>query len=74
VYCAVSQPTYNGQDMELADLPALISMLKARRIQTLVVNSHGETTFIPDWHHRIMARDCGLSAVDHHEFCSTVAV
>jgi hypothetical protein len=55
VYCAVSQPTYYGEDMEVEDFAALVAMLKARRIQNLYVNGHGETTFVPGWHHQIMA-------------------
>ncbi|MDO9706840.1 radical SAM protein [Paracraurococcus lichenis] len=54
-YCAVSQPNYRGEDMDLGDFDALVATLRARRVQTLVVNGHGETTGIPGWHHRILA-------------------
>lgn len=55
VYCAVSQPDYAGEDMMLDDFDALVATLKARRVQTLVVNGHGETTGIAGWHRRIVA-------------------
>jgi Radical SAM superfamily len=54
VYCPVSQPWYEGKDMEVADFDELVQMLKARRVRTLVVNGHGETTMIPGWHHKII--------------------
>jgi Radical SAM superfamily len=54
LYCAVSQPGYEGQDMDVTDFDDLVQMLKARRVKTLVVNGHGETTMIPGWHHRII--------------------
>jgi hypothetical protein len=55
VYCPVSQPWYEGKDMEVVDFDELVRMLKARRVRTLVVNGHGETTTIPGWHHKIAA-------------------
>jgi MoaA/NifB/PqqE/SkfB family radical SAM enzyme len=55
VYCAVSQPTYKGQDMEVDDFDNVVAMLKKRRVKAVSVNGHGETTMIPGWHHRVMA-------------------
>jgi hypothetical protein len=55
VYCPVSQPTYQGQDIEIADFDELIAMLKARRVQQVVVNGHGETTFVSGWQQWILA-------------------
>lgn len=53
VYCAVSQPSYAGRDMDLSDFEGLVAWLKTRRVETLVVNGHGETTMIHGWHRRI---------------------
>ena len=54
VYCAVSQPGYDGVDMDIVDFDSLVQQLKARRVRKVAVNGHGETTMIPDWHHKIM--------------------
>jgi hypothetical protein len=53
VYCAVSQPSYVGQDMETDLLDDVIGILKARRVKSVQVNAHGETTMVPGWHHRV---------------------
>jgi MoaA/NifB/PqqE/SkfB family radical SAM enzyme len=55
VYCAVSQPGYAGVDMDISDFDHLIEALKERKVRTLVVNGHGETTMIPGWHRKILA-------------------
>jgi uncharacterized radical SAM superfamily Fe-S cluster-containing enzyme len=55
IYCAVSHPTYKGQDLEMEDFDTMVAMLKKRRVNSLVVNGHGETTFVIGWHHRILA-------------------
>lgn len=55
VYCAVSQPEYNGRDMEIDDddLDRLVQTLKSRKVQSITVNGHGETTLVPGWHKRV---------------------
>jgi molybdenum cofactor biosynthesis enzyme MoaA len=53
VYCAVSQPDYRGQDMERDLFDEVIRDLKARQIGFIIVNAHGETTIVPDWHYRV---------------------
>ena len=55
VYCAVSQPDYNGRDMDVGDFDDILEVLKGRRIGSITVNGHGETTLLPGWHHRINA-------------------
>jgi Radical SAM superfamily len=57
VYCAVSQPDYHGQDMEIGtdDFDELIRSMKARRVELISVHGHGETTLVPGWHHWINA-------------------
>lgn len=49
VYCAVSQPGYQGSDFPLANLEYLIEQMKVRGTTSIAVNGHGETTFIPQW-------------------------
>jgi hypothetical protein len=53
VYCAVSQPSYVGEDMEPDLLDDVIQVLKARQIKFIQVNAHGETTMVQGWHHRV---------------------
>jgi hypothetical protein len=55
VYCAVSQPTYVGQDIEASVLDEAIRVLQARKVDHIQVNAHGETTMVPDWHRQINA-------------------
>jgi MoaA/NifB/PqqE/SkfB family radical SAM enzyme len=55
VYCAVSQPWYEGKDMDVTDFDDLVQMIKARQVNTLLVNGHGETTTIHGWHHKIVS-------------------
>ena len=54
-YCAVSLPDYVGVDFEIDDFDKLVEQLKARKLKTVNVNGHGETTFVPDWHRRVSA-------------------
>jgi hypothetical protein len=54
VYCPVSQPGYDGRDMETDDFDAILNTLRARKIQRIMVSGHGETTLISGWHHRIV--------------------
>lgn len=49
IYCGVSQPTYNGYDMDLSSLSSLIAQLKNLRVDTVNFNGHGETTMIEGW-------------------------
>jgi hypothetical protein len=39
--------------MDISDFDRLVEMLRSRRVRTLVVNGHGETTMIKGWHDRI---------------------
>ncbi len=54
VYCAVSQPLYQGVDMDIVDFDSLVQQLKARRVRMVGVNGHGETTMIRDWDQMVM--------------------
>jgi MoaA/NifB/PqqE/SkfB family radical SAM enzyme len=54
VYCAVSQPTYVGTDMETSDFDQILATLKERNVKSITVNGHGETTTIPGWQHQIL--------------------
>jgi len=51
-YCAVSQPDYVGVDMAPGVRESIREqVLRIANEQTVVVvNGHGETTFLPDWH------------------------
>jgi len=49
VYCAVSQPTYHGADLDLRWFDDLIETLEQRRVDFVYVNGHGETTMIDGW-------------------------
>jgi MoaA/NifB/PqqE/SkfB family radical SAM enzyme len=51
VYCASSQPTYDGNsDLDSGTIDHVIESLKKRNIQTICVSGHGETTIYKDWH------------------------
>jgi MoaA/NifB/PqqE/SkfB family radical SAM enzyme len=52
-YCAVSLPDYVGEDFEVDDFDKLVEQLKTRKVKTVNVNGHGETTFVPGWDRRI---------------------
>jgi uncharacterized radical SAM superfamily Fe-S cluster-containing enzyme len=41
VYCAVSQPTYVGTDMETSDFDQILVTLKNRHVKSITVNGHG---------------------------------
>lgn len=49
VYCAVSQPSYRGFDLNLDCIEEVLDTLKDRRVKYLYVNGHGETTMIANW-------------------------
>lgn len=50
VYCAASQPTYKGIDLDVKTIDSAIEALKKREIKVLSVNGHGETTLYKNWH------------------------
>ena len=51
VYCASSQPRYDGNsDLDPETIDHIIKSLKKRNIQTICVSGHGETTIYKDWH------------------------
>jgi MoaA/NifB/PqqE/SkfB family radical SAM enzyme len=49
VYCAVSQPDYEGTDLEIPNIDELVSELRKRGTGRVCVNGHGETTILKDW-------------------------
>ena len=53
VYCAVSQLTYHGEDMESAlrqrAIDAILEMHRRCALKAVHVNGHGETTFMKGW-------------------------
>jgi len=49
VYCAVSLPEYKGQDLAVDDIGQLAEMMRARNVQLVQINGHGETTSMPNW-------------------------
>ncbi|HEX6096789.1 MAG TPA: radical SAM protein [Thermoanaerobaculia bacterium] len=49
VYCAVSQPGYRGMDLTIEDGDAFIAEMKRRGVRVVILNGHGETTFVPAW-------------------------
>jgi MoaA/NifB/PqqE/SkfB family radical SAM enzyme len=49
VYCAVSQPGYRGMDLTIADADGFIAGMKQRGVRVVILNGHGETTFVPAW-------------------------
>jgi sulfatase maturation enzyme AslB (radical SAM superfamily) len=53
VYCLVSQPWYDGQDMTSEVLekavPGILQIAAHNQVGCLNVNGHGETTFIEGW-------------------------
>lgn len=55
VYCAVSQPDYDGRDLEITNFDHFIEEMKERCVQSVSVNGHGETTFVPGWQERVDA-------------------
>jgi len=65
VYCAVSQPWYQGQDMAPGVLkkavPALAQIAAYNNMGTVSVNGHGETTIVEGWTEVVTALiDAGL--------------
>jgi radical SAM protein with 4Fe4S-binding SPASM domain len=48
----VSQPDYKGLDMDEWMLEELVSELRARGVEQLCINGHGETTARKGWHER----------------------
>ncbi len=48
VYCAVSQPTYAGRDLELSD-DALIELFERQHPLEIRLSGNGETTMLPHW-------------------------
>lgn len=49
VYCAVSQPDYVGQDLELATCQEVLRSLKGLGLPSLALNGHGESLMRGDW-------------------------
>lgn len=49
VYCAVSQPTYRGTDLDLSCLDEILDTLKERETRFVYANGHGETTLVKGW-------------------------
>ena len=66
VYCAVSQPTYQGVDLDLGRFDELVETLAERQVELVWVNGHGETTMIDGWDalcRRLLARGFKLAIV-----------
>jgi MoaA/NifB/PqqE/SkfB family radical SAM enzyme len=49
VYCAVSQPGYGGMELKIDDADAFLAQLKARGVRVVILNGHGETTYVAAW-------------------------
>ncbi|MHB0970016.1 MAG: radical SAM protein [Thermoanaerobaculia bacterium] len=49
VYCAVSQPTYRGIDLPLEGFDNFLEQMKARGVQLVTMNGHGESSIVKDW-------------------------
>ena len=50
VYCGSVKSGYKGQDFDLTNFGKIISELKKIRTTTILVNGHGETTIVNNWH------------------------
>jgi MoaA/NifB/PqqE/SkfB family radical SAM enzyme len=50
VFCAASQPHYEGVDLSRDMLELVVEDLKRRKIKLVCVSGHGETTIYKDWH------------------------
>jgi hypothetical protein len=50
VYCVSRLPSYQGIDLDFAYLDGVAESLRNRKIVTLGVSGHGETTTVRDWH------------------------
>jgi MoaA/NifB/PqqE/SkfB family radical SAM enzyme len=52
-YCAVSLPTYAGQDMDPEIIEAvtagIIALSRHNDVRHVILNGHGETTILPNW-------------------------
>ncbi len=53
VYCAVSQPEYDGRDMDTSGFDEVLNTMRARDVQKVTVSGHGETTLLTDWYRRV---------------------
>lgn len=51
VYCVSQTPTYSGRDLDSSYLGDILECLKRRRVVTLGVSGHGETTTVANWQH-----------------------
>jgi MoaA/NifB/PqqE/SkfB family radical SAM enzyme len=49
VYCAVSQPWYQGINMAAEQAASVSQWLLQHKVQNININGHGETTILPLW-------------------------
>ena len=62
-YCALSQPTWHGKDLDLSQFnyDELIAAARQRKCKVLNLHGHGETTMLPNWvEHAQKAVDTGI--------------
>lgn len=57
-YCAVSGPTYKGEDLVDFNSPQMIQSIHRLGLSSIQLNGHGETTIVDDWH-RFARSLCG---------------
>lgn len=57
-YCGVSQPQYEGRDLDLAHFDDWAADFKKNGVRLININGHGETTMIPGW------EDCARKLLD----------
>jgi len=50
VYCASLLPGYSGRDLDTSYLADILESLKRRKVLTVGVSGHGETTTVSNWH------------------------
>ena len=68
VYCAMSQPGYQGTDLDVSCIDEVLNTLEDRRTGLIYVNGHGESTMIKGWDQvctRMLDRGMRLSIVSN---------
>jgi pyruvate-formate lyase-activating enzyme len=48
-YCAVSMPTYRGEDFDLSHIEQIATDFATAKVRKVQISGHGETTMIPNW-------------------------
>ena len=69
VYCSVSGPNYVGQDLSFPkNFDQFVKEMKARNIQEVLINGHGETLILNNWRsycHKLLEAGFSISLISN---------